>query len=74
MTYVTTDGRQGYLTCDHSPQCPNRSGEFVPYLGGSLPEGWVDTNRFGARTSLGPLAPRRGHLCPEHAGLETPAT
>lgn len=62
MTFVSGDGREGYLACDH-PLCPQTSELFVYSLGGSIPPSWTDSQRF-REPGL------EGHLCPDHAGLE----
>lgn len=65
MTFVSVDARdrEGYLECDIRA-CSHSSPVFVMKMGGDLPEGWVESQRF--RAGQGTM----GHLCPEHAGIE----
>ncbi len=67
MTFVSDDGRQGFLFCDYG-SCIQRSELFVPDLGDELPEGWVISPEF--RDAAGSA----GHLCPEHGALDRHAT
>jgi hypothetical protein len=61
MTFVSRDGRQGHLTCDHPLCIEPPSPRFVYSLGGELPDGWVVS--MAHRPGPG----SEGHLCPVHA-------
>jgi hypothetical protein len=60
VAYVPVDRRSGFLTCD-AFSCEATSPEFVPVLGGDLPEGWVMS--MAHRAGPGTV----GYLCPVHA-------